>query len=113
MAFSMDADRANFSDAERTAIISIWHRVAEDLAPFDIDVTTEEPASFNSTHRSCPDHRGQPGQWHSHAVAGAGGVAYVNVFGASNYHTYYSPALVYAEQPGSERRDLYRRSVIA
>ena len=100
MAFSIDADRANFSDAERTAIISIWHRVAEDLAPFDIDVTTEEPASFNATtgrvlitEDNQADGTAMPSQ-------GGGGVAYVNVFGASNYHTYYSPALVYAENLG-------------
>lgn len=100
VAFSIDADRANFSDAERTAIISIWHRVAEDLAPFDIDVTTEEPASFNATtgrvlitEDNQADGTAMPSQ-------GAGGVAYVNVFGASNYHTYYSPALVYADNLG-------------
>ena len=31
----------------------------------------------------------------------AGGVAYVNVFGASSYHTYYSPALVYFDNLGN------------
>ena len=34
---------ATFEDDERTQIIQIWQRVAEDFAMFDIDVTTEEP----------------------------------------------------------------------
>ena len=100
VAFSSDADRANFSDAERTAIISIWHRVAEDLAPFDIDVTTEEPASFNATTGRVLITEDNQADGSPMPSQGAGGVAYVNVFGASNYHTYYSPALVYAENLG-------------
>lgn len=34
---------ASFSDAERTVIQQVWARVAEDYAPFEVDVTTEEP----------------------------------------------------------------------
>ena len=34
---------AIFEDDERTQIIQIWQRIAEDYAMFDIDVTTEEP----------------------------------------------------------------------
>lgn len=42
-AFSIDNDPTTFNDAERRAIHQIWRRVAEDYAPFDIDVTTEDP----------------------------------------------------------------------
>jgi PKD repeat protein len=42
-AFDIDGVPGNFSDAERTVIQQIWRRVAEDYAPFDIDVTTEDP----------------------------------------------------------------------
>lgn len=42
-AFDIDGDPAAFSDAERTVIQQIWRRVAEDFAPFDVDVTTEDP----------------------------------------------------------------------
>jgi len=100
LAFSQDADRTTFNDAERTAIIEIWHRVAEDLAPFDIDVTTEEPASFDSRTGRVVITEDQQANGAAMPSAGAGGVAYVNVFGASNYHTYYSPALVYADNLG-------------
>ncbi|TWH03151.1 fibronectin type III domain protein [Nocardioides sp. J9] len=40
--WSLDSSPA-FSDAERAVILEVWARMAEDFAPFDIDVTTEEP----------------------------------------------------------------------
>ena len=45
-AFSLDADRSTFSGWELAAIHEIWATVAEDFAPFNIDVTTVEPPSF-------------------------------------------------------------------
>lgn len=41
--FGLDGDPA-FSDAELRIIQDIWQRVAEDYAPFDVDVTTEQPS---------------------------------------------------------------------
>lgn len=86
---------ANFTQDELNRIAEIWHRIAADFAAFDIDVTTEEPSTFTSTtgtilftHDTDAEGRTMPSQ-------GAGGSAYVNVFGWSNYGTYYSPALVY------------------
>jgi len=43
--FSLDATPASFSNAEQDVIQSVWQRVAEDYAPFDVDVTTQEPTS--------------------------------------------------------------------
>lgn len=43
--FSTDNNPAAFSNAERTIIQQVWRRVAEDFAPFDVDVTTEEPTA--------------------------------------------------------------------
>lgn len=43
---------AAFSDTERSVVIEVWARMAEDFAPFDVDVTTEEPVAgglFRST----------------------------------------------------------------
>jgi len=86
---------ANFTSDELNRIGQMWHRISEDLSPFDIDVTTEEPASFTRTtgrllftHDTDANGAAMPSQ-------NAGGVAYLNVFGNSNYATYYSPALVY------------------
>jgi len=94
-AFDTDGNVAAFNSAELTQIAEIWHRIAEDYAPFDTDVTTEEPAHFGPT-------TGRILITHNKEVSGgdmphstAGGVAYVNVWGRSNYASYYSPALVY------------------
>ena len=48
VAFSTDADYSTFSDAEQLAIKRIWQRMAEDYAPFNIDVTTERPGTFTT-----------------------------------------------------------------
>ena len=98
--YNVEGDGGTFTALERTRIIDIWHRVAEDLAPYDIDVTTQRPASFNSrtgtilvTHSI--DANGNPIN-----CTGCGGVAYVGVFGSSNY-AYYSPALVFYDNLGN------------
>ena len=41
--YDIDGNPSTFSDAERTRIIEIWRRVADDYAPFDVNVTTEDP----------------------------------------------------------------------
>ena len=46
MPYDLDGDYTTFSDEEQTRIQRIWARVAEDYAPFDVDVTTEQPATF-------------------------------------------------------------------
>lgn len=92
--FSTDSDRTTFSDAEQTAIKRIWQRVAEDYAPFNIDVTTERPASFNNqtamaliTSRN--DANGDPNPHNT-----AGGVSYVNVFNTFIFYKF-RPAWIY------------------
>ena len=94
-AFDLDGNPSNFNADERARIAEIWHRVAEDFAPFDIDVTTEEPPSFGpyTGHlliTSSTQDNGDPMPYDN-----AGGVAYIDVWGRSNYASYYSPALVY------------------
>lgn len=42
-AYDLDGSPTTFSSAELERIQYIWQRVAEDYAPFDVDVTTEEP----------------------------------------------------------------------
>ena len=41
-AFDIDGNPA-FTDEEKAIIQQVWRRVAEDFAPFDVDVTTEDP----------------------------------------------------------------------
>lgn len=93
--FSLDADTANFSAAEIEAIRVICERVAEDLRPFDIDVTTVDPGSSGPSIgrvliTSRTDALGNLCPY----GASAGGVAYIDVFGAADYATY-APAWVY------------------
>ena len=99
--YSTDSDFSTFSETERRKIVDIWHRVAEDLAPFDIDVTTEEPADFDpyTGHVLITASTQSGGGDMPHPDAG--GVAYVNVFGRYDYHTRYSPALVYFDNLGN------------
>jgi hypothetical protein len=44
---TIDADALTFNVEEQAVISRIWGRVAEDWAPFDVDVTTERPAVIN------------------------------------------------------------------
>ncbi len=99
--YNLDSDPSTFNSTERGRIVDIWHRVAEDLAPFDIDVTTEEPASLNGRTGHILVTHTIDGAGQNMPSNGGGGVAYVGVFGRSNYHSYYSPALVYYNQLGS------------
>ena len=90
-----------FCDRERVAIVDIWHRVAEDLAPYNIDVTTERPNSFNSNTGTILVTNSVDAFGNVINCSSCGGVAYVGVFGNSNYHTYYSPALVFYNKLGN------------
>jgi len=96
--FSIDSDPATFNDAEQTVIIKVWERVAEDFEPFDVDVTTEEPASFTSNTGRILITDNVDANSVNMPSSTAAGVAYLDVFGSSNYISKYSPALVYANQ---------------
>ena len=98
--FNKDADPSTFSEAERKDIGEIWHRIAEDFSAFDVDVTTEAPAAFGPKvgHILITSNSTVSGGAMPHY--NAGGVAYVGVWGYSNYE-YYQPALVYYDQLAS------------
>ncbi len=73
--YDLDGNAAVFNDEERSRIGEIWHRIAEDLAPFDIDVTTEEPAAFNSNTGRILITRSTTATNADMPSSGAGGVA--------------------------------------
>jgi len=54
-AYDLDGNPAGMSDAEKERIQNIWLRVAEDYAPFDVDVTTQEPAASALLRTSSSD----------------------------------------------------------
>lgn len=94
--FSTDSDTSTFSDSERAAIKRIWQRVAEDYAPFNIDVTTERPATFGNRTAHALITRSTDAGGDPNPSSDAGGVAYLNVFGTSSYNRY-RPAWIYSD----------------
>ncbi len=86
-AFSTDGS-ASFSDAELERIQYIWMRVAEDFAPFDVNVTTMDLGAAAITRSGSGDQNygvrvvigGAYSDWYE---SSAGGVAYLNTFGES------------------------------
>jgi Ca2+-binding RTX toxin-like protein len=101
----MDADNTTFSDAELTRIQAIWQRVAEDFAPFDVDVTTNFRGEDYLTRSSSSDQvygmRALISPIGSYF--GGGGIAYMGVF--DDIGDSYKPALVFPENlgPNSEK----------
>jgi hypothetical protein len=75
-AYDLDGNAASFSDAELTAIRQVWAHVAEDYAPFNINVTTVEPPSF-ANGLALRVVVGGDGAWLGDR---AGGVGYINAF---------------------------------
>ena len=83
-----------FDEFEQYYIFDIWQRMSEDFAPFNIDVTTEEPNTFTSTTAHCLFTNTNQSNGNYMPEYNAGGVAYLDVFGES-FYDYYSPALVF------------------
>jgi len=100
-AFDFDGNVNVFSDAELTRIQQIWQRVAEDFAPFGIDVTTQDPGFDALTNTGGGDTRwgtrvaigGSYRDWYGGA---AGGVAYLSTFGMAAY----GPSFVFSDNLG-------------
>ena len=95
-AYDLDGNPSSFSNAELDRIQGIWKLVAEDYAPFDVDVTTEDPGQDAITRSSSSDERYGTRvvmTVDDFASCGCGGFAYVGVF--DYVGTYYKPAFVF------------------
>ncbi|MCU0879890.1 MAG: choice-of-anchor D domain-containing protein, partial [Pirellulaceae bacterium] len=75
--FDTDGDATTFSSGELSTIQQIWARVAEDFAPFNIDVTTIDPGSLANKVVAHIAIGGGSYDWYGRS---AGGVAYVGGF---------------------------------
>ena len=106
--YDIDAAPNQFSDLELQRIQHIWQRVAEDYAPFDVDVTTEEPPFAVLNRSDANDHifgttvviTKTTGVY----SCSCGGIAYLGVFNAisgSRSSDYYKPALVFYDMLGA------------
>jgi PKD repeat protein len=91
------------SQAELERIQYIWQRVAEDYAPFDVDITTEPPPADRLTRSGSGDSvfgttvliTSRSGVY----SCSCGGVAYIGIFDDSS--DYYKPALVFYDALGA------------
>ena len=79
-AFDQDGNRTSFTSGELATIREVWARVAEDYAPFNIDVTTIDPGSQADGRVA---HVAIGGNWSDWYGSSAGGVAYVGGFANS------------------------------
>lgn len=79
-AFDQNGNVSSFSTGEIASIREIWARVAEDYAPFNVDVTTIEPSSFADR---AAVRVAIGGTWSDWFGSSAGGVAYVGAFTSS------------------------------
>lgn len=110
--YDTDGAPGTFSAAEKDVIRSVWQRVAEDFAAFDVDVTTQAPDESAITRSSSTD------QLYGtrllvtntttiYSSCGCGGVAYLNVFGqAGSNHSYYQPAFVFQRGVGGGAKNI-------
>ncbi len=97
-----------FTDTEKDAIQSVWQRVAEDYAPFDVDVTTQDPGDAAILRSGAGDEvfgtRAliTPSAAASSAICGSscGGVAFIDVFDDPNFHSDYQPAWIFPQALG-------------
>lgn len=81
--FDLDGSPGSYSESEQTLIRRVWQRVAEDYAPFLVDVTTEDPGveALRRTNGGDAAYGVRviisPTNWYS---SSAGGVAYIGSF---------------------------------
>lgn len=81
--FDQDGNAANWSAGEKATIQSVWARVSEDFAQWQVDVTTQDPGQAALLYSGTGDTQWgvrvviSPTNWYNTA---AGGVAYVSSF---------------------------------
>lgn len=99
---------------ELAGIQSVWQRVAEDFAPFDVDVTTQDPGT-EALDRSGPDDPTYGTRvmiTSSNAAMRAAcpyvcsGSAWYDVFDLATAHEFYQPAFVFPRMVGDDVKSL-------
>ncbi len=106
--FSLDAS-SSFSATEQTIIQQVWQRVSEDYAPFDIDVTTQDPGTAGLVRSSSADNAfGTRVLITKDTVTrcGCGGIAYVGVFDEVGTASFHQPAFVFYPATGGDAKGI-------
>ena len=97
--------RASFSDAERDIVQDVWQRVAEDYAPFEVDVTTQDPGQAALTRASSADQvygvraLVTADTW---CPPGCLGVAYLDAFDEVSPSAYHQPAWAFSDEVAND-----------
>ena len=113
-AWSLDADRSAFSTGERVEVQNIWQRVSEDFAPFDVDVTTQDPGAPALVRTDSADQAFgtraliSPSSSASSKLCGGycGGIAYTGVFDVANPQGYYQPAWIFPQSLADDAKSI-------
>ncbi len=109
--YDTNGNTSTWSTAEQDVVRDVWARIAEDYAPFDVDVTTQEPAQAAITRSGSSDQQYgtrvliDPTTWYQ-SGCGCGGVAYVGVYDNTSNHAYYQPALVFTKGVGTGAKNI-------
>ena len=98
-------DGPSFSAGELSTIQDVWARVAEDYAPFDVDVTTADPGTAALTRSGTSDQvfgtRAliTPSDQAVDAICGGvcGGLAFIDVFDEPDFHSQFQPAWIFPQ----------------
>src|SRR3954447_24404599 len=102
--FTLDADPTSFTSAELAYIQQVWRIVAEKYAPFDVDVTTQDPGPAAYNRSSSLDTRygdhvmitDDTGAVASACSGNCSGIALVGTFDQESTQDAYQPAWVFS-----------------
>jgi hypothetical protein len=108
-AYDTDGSPSTFNDDETAIIQNVWLRVAEDYAPFDIDVTTQDPGldaidRTDSTDNNFGAHAIVTGDTTIFNQCGCAGISYVGVFNMGSSHQYYQPSWIFESATGANAK---------
>ena len=109
--FDTDGNASSFSTGEMDSIQGAWARVAEDYAPFGIDVTTEDPTL------GLLDRVGSADVLYGtralitntstiYSGCSCAGIAFIGTYDLTSSHQYYQPALIFSQALGGYDKDL-------
>ncbi|TQK69999.1 zinc-dependent metalloprotease family protein [Nocardioides sp. SLBN-35] len=112
--WSLDGLALLFSDAEQTVIREVWARVAEDFAPWDVDVTTQEPlygglfrASSNDPSYGARVAFTNDGSVQTQLCGGGcGGIAWIGTYDEIASSELHSPAWVFPASLGQKAKNM-------
>lgn len=113
-AWDLDGDPTTFNATERETVQSVWQRVAEDYAPFDVDVTTQDPGQDAITRSDVTDEFYGTRALVTPSAATqsqlcrstCGGIAYINVFNTPSNHSRYQPAWIFPQSLGNDAKNI-------